>query len=111
MYSAAFIFEPGLFDEKYYALDALIQAAAEATPGYLSQEVWKSGDGKRVNAIYYWSSLEALKVFSNHPKHLEAKRQYQQWYQGFHIVISQVLKSYGDGAFAHATPNERPNQL
>ncbi len=107
MYCAAFIFIAGNFDERYFALDALIDAAAKATPGFLGQENWKSDDGQRINASYYWTSLDALKAFSNHPKHLEAKRQYQQWYQGFHVVISQVLRSYGDGKIAHLTPNER----
>ena len=106
MYSAAFIFMPGNFDDRYYELDALIDTAAKATVGFLGQENWKSDDG-RINATYYWSSLESLKAFSYHPKHLEAKRQYQLWYQGFHIVVSQVLRSYGDGKIAHITPNER----
>ncbi len=46
MYSAAFIFIPGNFDDRYFALDALIDAAAKATPGFLGQENWKSGDGQ-----------------------------------------------------------------
>ena len=48
-----------------------------------------------------------MQAFSQHPHHLEAKRQYARWYKGFHIVISEVLRSYGDGAFAHLTPNNR----
>jgi heme-degrading monooxygenase HmoA len=110
MYSASFIFEPGAFDDKFHALDALIQAAAEATDGYLGQENWKSADGKKINAIYYWTSLEALKEFSSHPKHLEAKSQYTQWYRGFHIVIAEIVKSYGDGGLDHITPNQRSAQ-
>ena len=42
MYSAAFIFEPGTYDARYHALDALIEEAAHATPGYLGAESWKS---------------------------------------------------------------------
>ena len=110
MYSASFIFEPGTYDEKFHALDALIQAAAEATKGYLSQENWKSVDGQKVNAIYYWATLASLKEFSSHPKHLEAERQYQLWYKSFHIVISEIVKSYGDGALTHITPNERARE-
>jgi heme-degrading monooxygenase HmoA len=107
MYTASFIFEPGTYDDKFHALDALIQAAAEATHGYLGQENWKSADGKKINAIYYWASLESLKQFSSHPQHLEAKRQYQLWYKSFHIVISEIVKSYGDGRLAHITPDQR----
>ena len=110
MFSASFIFELGTYDDKFYALDALIQAAAEATHGYLGQENWRSSDGKKVNAIYYWTSLASLKEFSSHPKHLEAKRQYQLWYKSFHIVISEIVKSYGDGRLAHITPNTRASE-
>jgi heme-degrading monooxygenase HmoA len=107
MYNASFIFEPGTYDEKFHELDALIEAAANATVGYLGKEVWKSEDGTKTNAIYYWQNLESLKEFASHPKHREAQRQYKLWYKGFHIVIAEVIKSYGDGALTHITPNQR----
>ena len=107
MYSAAFIFEPGTYDARFHELNALIGAAAQATPGYLGAESWRSPDGSRANATYYWESLEALREFSTHPKHVDAKREYQRWYRGYHIVISEVVKSYGDGVFAHFTPDTR----
>jgi len=108
MYCAAFIFEPGTYDERFLALDSQIEAAAQANPGYLGRETWQSEDGKRFNASYYWRDLAALEEFSRNPQHLEAKRDYQRWYKGFHIVISQVLRSYGDGTLHHITPNMRP---
>ena len=37
----------------------------------------------------------------NHPQHLLAKQRYQQWLSGYQVIISQVLRSYGDGSFAH----------
>jgi len=107
MFSAAFIFEPGTYDDKFHELNALIDGAANATEGYLGAESWHSADGDRINATYYWENLEALREFSNHPKHLQAKRQYRQWYDGYHIVISEILRSYGDGAFDHFTSNDR----
>lgn len=79
MFSAAFIFKPGSYDKRVHALDTLIEAAARANPGFLGSETW----------------------------HSEAKHQYQQWYKGFHSVISEVIRSYGDGAFKHVTPNSR----
>jgi heme-degrading monooxygenase HmoA len=85
----------------------LIEAAASATPGYLGQETWKSTSGERSNVVYYWSTLESLKAFSAHSKHLEAKSRYQQWYKGFHIVIVEIIKSYGDDVLNHITPNQR----
>jgi len=107
MYSAAFIFEPGNYDDRFHELNALIDAAARATVGFIGTESWRSPDGGRINATYYWQSLDALQDFSRHPKHLEAKRQYKQWYNGYHIVISEIVRSYGDGAFPHFTPDER----
>ena len=107
MYSVSFIFEPGTFDARFHELNAAIDAVARATPGYVGTESWRSPDGARANAVYYWESLEQLRAFSTHPLHIEAKRSYQRWYRGFQIVIAQIVRSYGDGAFGHVTPNER----
>jgi heme-degrading monooxygenase HmoA len=106
MYSAAFIFEPGIYDARFHELNALIEAAARATPGYVGAESWRSADGGRSNATYYWESLEALRAFSRHPQHIEAKREYSKWYRGYHIVVAEVIRAYGDG-LEHFTPNER----
>jgi hypothetical protein len=50
MFSAAFIWEPGTYDAEFNELNALIEAAAIAAPGYLGVEEWKSDDGKRSEA-------------------------------------------------------------
>lgn len=107
MYCAAFIWEPGEYDAEFHRLNALIDAVATSLPGFLGTDTWQSPDGRRKCMNYYWSDLDTLKVFSSDPVHLEAKRQYFKWYNGYHIVISQVLRSYGDGAFRHITPNQR----
>jgi heme-degrading monooxygenase HmoA len=107
MYSAAFIFRPGNYDDEFHRLNALIDEAASACEGFLGSETWQSGSGEVINATYYWTSLEELRRFSMHPKHLEAKKQYQRWYDGYHVVISEVLRSYGDDRIRHFTPNDR----
>ena len=107
VYSAAFIFEPGDYDERFHELNDLIDEAANATDGFLGAESWYSKDGATINATYYWSTLDALATFSRHPKHLEAKREYQRWYKAYHVVVSQVLRAYGDGRLEHITPNSR----
>ncbi len=107
MYSAAFIWEPGVYDAEFHRLNAIIDDVAKSLPGFLGVDSWQAADGTRKNATYYWDSLDTLQTFSAHPVHQEAKRQYSRWYKGYHIVISQVLRSYGDSAFAHTTPNER----
>ncbi len=108
MLSASFIFTEADLNDEFFALDAKIAAAAKATPGFLGKENWVTADGAKKKSTYYWQDQSALKAFSSHPLHLEAKKQYQKWYGGFHVVISEVVKSYGDGALAHITPNNRP---
>jgi heme-degrading monooxygenase HmoA len=105
MYSAAFMWEPGTYDAEFNELNALIEAAAIASPGFIGVEEWRTEDGKRRNATYYWKDMEGLKALASHPKHIEAKSKYAQWYNGYHVVISEVVKSYGDSAFSHFTPS------
>ena len=107
MYCVAFIYEPGEYDAEFHRLNTLIDEVAQSMRDFLGAESWKSADGQKFNATYYWENMEALKEFSHHPKHLEAKQQYSRWYKGFHIVISEVIRSYGDGFFLHITANER----
>ncbi len=49
-----------------------------------------------VSNVYYWETLEALQQLTQHPAHLLAKSQQGQWLDGYQIVISQVLRTYGD---------------
>jgi antibiotic biosynthesis monooxygenase (ABM) superfamily enzyme len=53
MISAAFIWEPGIYNAEFLALNALIEEAANSVPGYLGVESWTSEDGKRNNATLY----------------------------------------------------------
>lgn len=107
MYSAAFIFKPGTYDDDFHELNKLIDAAAESNPGFIGSETWQTADATVLNATYYWQSLEALNEFSKHPDHLRAKKQYSRWYDGYHIIISEIIRSYGDETIPHVTPNDR----
>ena len=60
MYSAAFIFEPGNYDDEFYSLDNQIHEIAESMEGFLGRESWQTADGKRINSTYYWENKEAL---------------------------------------------------
>lgn len=97
MLQVSFIFRPGSRDAEFHRLDALIAAAAEATEGYLGQESWVSADGTLRNATYFWRDEAALRAFSRHPSHLEAKRQYRRWYEGYQVVVAEVRAAHGDG--------------
>ena len=107
MRQVSFLFTEKVLDEEFFALDALIARAAEATDGYLGKDSWVSTDGARRNSVYYWRDDTALGQFASHPDHLEAKRRYAEWYGGFQVVVAEVRKSYGDGGFAHVTPDAR----
>lgn len=107
IWSVAFIFEPGDYDEDFHALDTLIQEVAESMEGYIGRESWQSGDGRTLNSTYYWKDEASIRAFSSHPRHLEAKRQYARWYKGYHIVVAEIQRTYGDGGIAHITPNQR----
>jgi heme-degrading monooxygenase HmoA len=101
MYTATFIFDTKQFDEDFHRLDAIIAAAARETAGYLGEEAWEDPKNGRISNVYYWESEQGLRQLMEHPTHREAKKRYSEWLSGYQVVISQVLRSYGDKAFAH----------
>jgi heme-degrading monooxygenase HmoA len=104
MYSSTFIFAKKQFDPAFHRLDAEIAAAAKAIPGYIGEETWENAETGLVCNVYYWRSLEALHALMQHPSHLEAKAGQGQWLAGYQVVISQVLRSYGDAGLSHLLP-------
>lgn len=103
MYSSTFIFATKQFDAEFHRLDQVIAAAAKSTPGYLGEEAWENTGTGQVSNVYYWESLEALQALMQHPAHLEAKAAQSKWLAGYRVVISQVLRTYGDGGLANPT--------
>lgn len=103
MISATFIFDTRQFDAEFHALDGAIAAAARQTEGYLGEEAWEDPQTGRIANVYYWQSEAGLRQLMNHPQHLAAKQRYQQWLSGYRVIISQVLRSYGDQTIAHPT--------
>jgi len=97
LYTATFIFSEGKFDEEFARLDQEIAAMARAIPGYLGEETWENPNTGLVSNVYYWETLEALQQLVQHPAHLEAKSKQANWLAGYQVVISQVLRMYGDG--------------
>ncbi len=96
MYSSTFIFLKKQFDDEFYELDKAIADAAKSIPGYLGEESWENPDNGYISNVYYWESLEALRILMEHPKHLQAKASQEKWLNGYKVVISQVLKTYGN---------------
>jgi heme-degrading monooxygenase HmoA len=101
-----FIFQPGTYDDDFHRLDGEIDAFARSLPGFRATETWRSEDGTIVNATYYFDDMASVRQLSQFPQHLEAKDQYQRWYDGYQIVVSEVTATYGDGRLPHVTQVE-----
>ncbi|KAF1061205.1 antibiotic biosynthesis monooxygenase [Variovorax sp.] len=104
MYASTFIFATRQFDDAFHRLDQAIAEAARALPGYLGEESWENGANGLVSNVYYWRSLEALQALMTHPSHLKAKAAQANWLDGYRVVISEVVRSYGDGRIDHLLP-------
>ena len=104
MYSSTFIFAKGQFDDEFHRLDEQIAAAARATPGYLGDEAWGNPSNGLVSNVYYWESLQALRALIENPTHLEAKAKQSKWLAGYQVIVSQVLRTYGDGKLSKLLP-------
>lgn len=104
VYSSTFIFATKQFDETFHRLDQEIASAAKAIPGYLGEESWENPANGLVSNVYYWESLEALQQLVQHPRHREAKAAQGNWLAGYQVVISQVLRTYGDATLGHLLP-------
>lgn len=111
MYSATFIFDTKQFDDAFHRLDALIASAAKASEGYLGEESWEDPKTGRIANVYYWQTEAGLQQLMSNPHHLEAKRRYSEWLGGYQVVISQVLRCYGDGAISHPSTSAPHNTL
>ncbi len=104
MYASTFIFATRQFDDAFHRLDQAIAEAARALPGYLGEESWENSTSGLVSNVYYWRSLEALQALMTHPSHLQAKAAQANWLDGYRVVISEVVRSYGDGRIDHLLP-------
>ena len=96
MFSSTFIFAKKQYDEEFYRLDKAIAEAAKEIHGYLGEDVWENQSAGLISNVYYWESLEALQALIKHPKHLEAKAGQENWLNGYQVIISEVIKTYGD---------------
>ena len=101
MYCANFIFKKKQFDDVFHQLDLAIAEYARNTSDYIGEETWENSETGYVSNMYYWKSMAGLHELMRHPKHLEAKANQQHWLDGYQVIISQVLRTYGDGAISH----------
>jgi heme-degrading monooxygenase HmoA len=95
------MFAKGEYDDEFHRLDAAIANAAKAIPGYLGEESWENTLTGMISNVYYWDSLEALQTLMRNPSHLTAKAQQARWLNGYRVIISEVLRTYGDALPDH----------
>ncbi|NHZ36591.1 antibiotic biosynthesis monooxygenase family protein [Massilia rubra] len=101
MYSSTFIFGTKDLDDEFHQLDKTIAEAAKSLPGYLGEEAWENRATGLFSNVYYWDSLEALQALMQHPAHLQAKAAQARWLDGYHVVISEVIRTYGNAELGH----------
>lgn len=101
MIAAQFIFQPGVYDDEFHTLDKAIDEAANALPGFLGVDRWFSHDGKRTNSVYYFTEMADVTALARVPEHRDAKGKVTRWYEGYQVVITEVIASYGDGNIPH----------
>ena len=101
MYSATFIFAKKQFDDEFHRLDQTIATAAKSLPGYLGEETWENTGNGLVSNVYYWDSLDNLQALIRHPVHQRAKAAQANWLDGYKVVISEVVRTYGDSRIDH----------
>jgi len=104
MYSSTFIFATKQFDEAFHRLDQEIASIAKSIPGYIGEETWENNETGLVSNVYYWESLEALQSLVRHPRHLKAKAVQDNWLNGYQVVISKVVRVYGDSKISQHLP-------
>lgn len=97
MFAVQFIFQPGTYDDEFYALDDSIENYVANIPGFLGVEKWVKADSDIKNSVYYFETKEALKDLARFGDHREAKGKVRQWYDGYQVVVTEVVAAYGDG--------------
>jgi heme-degrading monooxygenase HmoA len=97
VYLVTFRFRPDTYDEAFHRLNDRVREAAESTPGYRGRDYWEDPSSDACLVVYYWDSLAALGAFAAHPDHREAKRRWEEWYDGYEVTVSEVVDRYGAG--------------
>lgn len=103
MLQASFLFRPGRLDAEFEALNAAIGARAREIAGFVGEEGWRSPDGSLRLAVYFWTDRESLDRFLRDDVHRRAKGRQREWYDGYHVIVSEIVSTYGDGRLPHVT--------
>lgn len=107
MFQASFLYRPGTLDSEFHRVSGAVADEAAQMEGFLGEESWTCRDTGLCNAVYYWRDRPSLDAFVRAAAHRAAKRQQARWYDGYHVIISEIVATYGDGRLAHVTGDSR----
>lgn len=80
-------------DKGYKQMSELMETLAKKQKGYLGFETARSEIGISVS---YWDSLEAIKKWKAHAKHIIAQEKGKNdWYSWYKVRICKVENEYG----------------
>lgn len=81
--------------EDYGAMAERMVDLAGNMPGFLGVESVRGADGFGITVAYF-TDLEAVRNWRQHPEHLEAQRLgREKWYESFELRICRVERAYG----------------
>jgi heme-degrading monooxygenase HmoA len=85
---------PNLGDD-YSACNKRMNEIAKSLPGFISVKGFTADDGESVS-IHLWETAEQLRVWVEHPEHLEAKeRGRREYYEDYTCYICEDPRQYG----------------
>ena len=92
-----FTFAKGDYDDEFNELDQAIDAIAKSIPGYLGEEAWESPSSGLISTISTsWKRWKRSATRSPSRRSGLGKEQQARWINGYHVVVAEVIKSYGD---------------
>lgn len=79
-------------DGEYAALVDRMESIARSLPGFISEKTFQAADGERVS-VQEWASADALKVWREHPEHLEAQRLgREKYYASYSLFVTEEMR-------------------
>lgn len=93
-YSVIFVNQKIQEDDGYADMADRMVVLARQQPGFLGIDTTRDESGFGMT-VSYWKDIESIKLWRNHPEHLEAQKKGQtEWYQSYSLQIAKVERGY-----------------
>ncbi len=84
----------GIDQAAYELLNARMEEIVTAMPGFVGMNGYASADGDELSMIKF-ESLDALRVWRDHPEHLVAQaRGRSEFYASYRVEVCDVVRAY-----------------